>query len=87
MAGSKGISVASGKTSSSAEMLSSESKEVVSSMGKEVDVCEVSATRLAEFATPSGFTTRESRSGRVMRGPSILVVVNVPLSRIASSPT
>ncbi len=32
-------------------MLSSDSKEVVSSMGKEVEVCEMSATQVAEFAT------------------------------------
>ncbi len=71
MAGSKGISVTSGKTSSSAEMLSSDSKEVVSSMGKEVEVCEVSATQVDEFATSSSFATRERWSGRVMRGPSV----------------
>ncbi len=39
------------RPSSSAEMLSSDSKEVVSSMGKEEEVCEVSATQVAEFET------------------------------------
>ncbi len=63
--------MASGNTSSSAEMLSSGSKEVVSSMGKKVEVCEVSATHVAEFATTSSFATRERRSGRVMREPSL----------------
>ncbi len=52
-------------------MLSSDSKEVVSSLGKEVEVCEVSSTQVAEFATSSSFATRERRSGRVMREPSI----------------
>ncbi len=53
MAGSKCVSVASGSTSSSTEILSSDSKEVVSSMGKEVKLCEVSTTQVAEFATSS----------------------------------
>ncbi len=69
MAGSEGTSVASGNTSSSAVMLSSDSKEVISLMGKEVEVCEVSATQVAEFATSSSFATRERRSGRVMGEP------------------
>ncbi len=60
-----------GNTSSSAEMLSSDSKEVVSSMGKEAEVCEMSSTQVAEFATSSSFATRERMSGRVMREPSV----------------
>ncbi len=63
--------MASGNTSSSAEILSSESKEVVSSMEIEVEVCEVSAAQVAELATFSSFATLENRSGRVMREPSL----------------
>ncbi len=53
------VSVASGKTSSLAEILSNGSKEVVFSMGKVVEVCEVSASQAAESATSTNFTTRE----------------------------
>ncbi len=70
MTASKGISVASGNTSSSAEMLSSESKEVVSSIGK-VEGCEISATQVVEFTISSSFATQERRSGWVMREPSL----------------
>ncbi len=56
---------------SSSEMLSSDSKQVFSWMGKDVEVCEVSATPVTEFATSPSFATRESTSGRVMREPSV----------------
>ncbi len=63
--------MASDKTSSSAEILSRDSKEVVSSMGRVVEVCEVSASQAAKSAASSNFTARFSRSGRVIRGPSV----------------
>ncbi len=44
------FSVASGKTSSSAEIFSSDLNEVVSSIRKVVEVCEVAASHVAESA-------------------------------------
>ncbi len=47
MTGSRSVSGASGKTSSSAEILRSDSKEGIFSMGKEAEVREVSASQVA----------------------------------------
>ncbi len=71
MAGSWRVSLTFGKTSSSAEILSSDSKELASSMGKVFEVCEVSTSQKAESTASPNFTTRESRSGRVLHGPSV----------------
>ncbi len=49
--------MASGNISSSAEILSSGSKEVASSFREEVEVCEVSASQVAETEVSSNFTT------------------------------
>ncbi len=63
--------MASGKSTSSAEILSSDSTDMASSMGKEQGVCEVSVSQVAESAVSCNFTTRESRLGRVMYGSSV----------------
>ncbi len=55
--------MASGKISSTTEILSSDSKEVVP----------LSASQVAGTGASSNFTTRDSRSERVMGGPSVPV--------------
>ncbi len=49
--------MASGNTSSSAEIFSNGSKEVASSFREEVEVCEELASQVAETAASSNFTT------------------------------